>query len=102
MLAQSAIDPAIIDLGDETGRASVAVTIPTATPAGTLVLTVAVPQTGTAIDVPLTITAGHNLGYRSRDQWNRDGGPHSHSVSWHLECHLSENRLPVESSGSTH
>ena len=56
VLAQSAIDPAIIDLGDETGRASVAVTIPTATPAGTLVLTVAVPQTGTAIDVPLTIT----------------------------------------------
>ena len=56
VLARSAIDPAIIDLGDETGRASVAVTIPTATPAGTLVLTVAVPQTGTAIDVPLTIT----------------------------------------------
>ena len=56
VLGQSAIDPAIVDLGDETGRASVAVTIPTATPAGTLMLTVAVPQTGTAIDVPLTIT----------------------------------------------
>ena len=56
VLGQSAIDPAIVDLGDETGRASVAVTIPTATPAGTLMLTVAVPQTGTAIEVPLTIT----------------------------------------------
>ena len=56
VLGQSAIDPSIVDLGDETGRASVAVTIPTATPAGALVLTVAVPQTGTAIDVPLTIT----------------------------------------------
>ena len=56
VLGQTAIDPAIVDLGDETGRASVAVTIPTATPAGTLMLTVAVPQTGTVIDVPLTIT----------------------------------------------
>lgn len=56
VLAQSAIDPTVVDLGDETGRASVPVTIPTATPAGTLVLTVAVPQTGTSIEVPLTIT----------------------------------------------
>ncbi|MFM9919187.1 5'-nucleotidase C-terminal domain-containing protein [Lacisediminihabitans sp. H27-G8] len=56
VLGQSAIDPTVVDLTDETGRASVAVTIPTATPAGTLVLTVAVPQTGTSIDVPLTIT----------------------------------------------
>ncbi|MBC7402557.1 MAG: 5'-nucleotidase C-terminal domain-containing protein [Microbacteriaceae bacterium] len=57
VLGQSTIDPAIVNLGDETGRASVAVTIPSATPPGTLELTVAVPQTGTSINVPLTITA---------------------------------------------
>ncbi len=56
VLGQSAIDPTVVDLTDEVGRASVAVTVPTATPAGTLVLTVAVPQTGTSIEVPLTIT----------------------------------------------
>jgi 5'-nucleotidase len=56
VLGQAAINPTIVDLADETGRASVAVTIPTATPAGTLVLNVAVPQTGTSIDVPLTLT----------------------------------------------
>ncbi|QNE48076.1 bifunctional metallophosphatase/5'-nucleotidase [Glaciihabitans sp. INWT7] len=56
VLGQSAIDPSVVDLTDEVGRASVAVTVPTNTPAGTLVLTVAVPQTGTSIDVPLTIT----------------------------------------------
>ena len=57
VLGQATIDPAIVDTGDETGRASVEVTIPAGTPAGTLVLTVAVPQTGTSIDVPLAITA---------------------------------------------
>jgi 5'-nucleotidase len=56
VLGRATIDPAIVDTRDETGRASVEVTIPAGTPAGTLVLTVAVPQTGTTIDVPLTIT----------------------------------------------
>ncbi|MES2094803.1 MAG: 5'-nucleotidase C-terminal domain-containing protein [Actinomycetota bacterium] len=56
VLGQATIDPAVVDLGDEAGRASVAVTIPTATPAGTLMLTVAVPQNGTSIDVPLAIS----------------------------------------------
>ena len=57
VLGQSTIDPAVVNLGDETGRASVVVTIPSAALPGTLELTVAVPQTGTSIDVPLTITA---------------------------------------------
>ncbi|MCU1425275.1 MAG: ExeM/NucH family extracellular endonuclease, partial [Microbacteriaceae bacterium] len=54
-LGTAPIDPAIVDTTDESGRASVTITIPDATAAGTLVLTVTVPQTGTAIDVPLQV-----------------------------------------------
>ena len=56
-LGRAAIDPAIVDTTDESGRASVAITIPTGTPAGTLVLTVSVPEAGTSIEVPITVTA---------------------------------------------
>ncbi|MGL4340444.1 MAG: ExeM/NucH family extracellular endonuclease [Rhodoglobus sp.] len=56
-LGTADIDPAIVDTTDEGGRASVAVTIPSETPAGTLQLMVTVPETGTAIEVPLEVTA---------------------------------------------
>lgn len=56
-LGSAAIDPAIVSTTDEGGRASVTVTIPAGTPAGTLVLTVSVPEAGTSIDVPVEITA---------------------------------------------
>jgi 5'-nucleotidase len=56
-LASAPIDPAIVDTTDEVGRASVQVTIPAGTPAGPLVLTVSVPETGTSIDVPITVTS---------------------------------------------
>jgi 5'-nucleotidase len=39
------------------GRASVPITIPAGTPAGTLVLTVSVASTGTSIDVPIVVTS---------------------------------------------
>jgi 5'-nucleotidase len=52
-----AIDPTIVDTTDEQGRATVVITIPEGTPAGTLVLTVSVPETGTSIDVPIEITS---------------------------------------------
>ncbi len=55
-LGSAVIDPAIVDTKDEVGRATVTVTIPEGTPAGTLVLTVSVPETGTTIDVPITVT----------------------------------------------
>ena len=56
VLGSAPIDPAIVNLTDEVGRASIDVTIPPGTPTGTLVLTVAVPQTGTSIDVPIIVT----------------------------------------------
>jgi 5'-nucleotidase len=56
-LGRAAIDPTIVDTTDEVGRASVAITIPASTPTGTLVLTVSVPETGTAIDVPVQVVA---------------------------------------------
>lgn len=56
-LGSAAIDPTIVDTTDEVGRATVVVTIPAGTPAGTLVLTVSVPETGTSIDVPITVTS---------------------------------------------
>jgi 5'-nucleotidase len=56
-LGSAAIDPTIVDLTDEVGRASVSFTIPQGTQAGPFPLTVTVPQTGTSIDVPLTVTA---------------------------------------------
>ncbi|GGK93758.1 multifunctional nuclease/2',3'-cyclic-nucleotide 2'-phosphodiesterase/5'-nucleotidase/3'-nucleotidase [Salinibacterium xinjiangense] len=56
-LGRAAIDPAIVDTTDESGRASVAITIPAGTPAGILVLTVSVPEAGTSIEVPITVTA---------------------------------------------
>jgi 5'-nucleotidase len=55
-LGSAPIDPAIVDTTDEVGRASVPVTIPPGTPAGTLVLTVSVASTGTSIDVPIEVT----------------------------------------------
>ena len=55
-LGSATIDPAIVDTTDEVGRASVTVTIPQV-PAGTFALTVAVPDAGTSIDVPITIAA---------------------------------------------
>ena len=55
-LGRAVIDPAIVDTTDEGGRASVAITIPAGTPAGTLVLTVTVPGTGTSFTVPIEIT----------------------------------------------
>jgi 5'-nucleotidase len=57
VLGTGQIDPTIVDTTDEQGRASVTITIPGGTPAGTLMLTIAVPETGTSIDVPLTITS---------------------------------------------
>ena len=56
-LGSSPIDPTIVDTTDEVGRATVTVAIPEGTPAGTLVLTVSVPETGTSVEVPLTVTA---------------------------------------------
>jgi 5'-nucleotidase len=56
-LGTAPIDPTIVDTTDEVGRAVVNVTIPTDAAAGQLLLTVAVPATGTSIDVPLTIAA---------------------------------------------
>jgi 5'-nucleotidase len=56
-LGRAPIDPAIVDTTDEVGRASVGITIPAGTPAGTLVLTVSVPETGTSIDVPIDVVA---------------------------------------------
>ena len=57
MLGEAVIDGAIVDTTDEQGRASVTVTIPTDTAAGTLLLTVSVPATGTSIAVPLEIVS---------------------------------------------
>jgi 5'-nucleotidase len=103
-LGSAVIDPTIVDTTDEVGRATVTVVIPAGTPAGTLVLTVSVPQTGTSIDVPLTVTSnlepitvvkqpsikgnpevGRSLGVNEGKwsvkhpdfsyQWNRDGVP---------------------------
>ena len=54
-LGSAAIDPAIVDTTDEVGRATMTVTIPASTPGGTLLLDVTVPETGTAVVVPLTI-----------------------------------------------
>jgi 5'-nucleotidase len=72
VLGQAAIDPTIVDTTDEVGRASVTVTIP-ADAAGTLVLTVSVPETGTSIDVPVTVTAppvekaeSHTFGFANK------------------------------------
>ena len=56
-LGRAPIDPTIVDTTDEVGRAVVDVMIPANAPAGQLLLTVAVPQTGTSIGVPLTIAA---------------------------------------------
>ncbi|MET4780323.1 5'-nucleotidase C-terminal domain-containing protein [Glaciihabitans sp. UYNi722] len=55
-LGSAVIDPAIVNLTDEVGRASVSVTVPDGTPAGTLKLNVSVPSTGTSIDVPIEVT----------------------------------------------
>ena len=56
-LGSTPIDPTIVDTTDEVGRAAVTVTVPAGTPAGTLLLTVTVPETGTSIDVPIAVTA---------------------------------------------
>jgi len=56
-LGSAPIDPAIVDTTDEQGRATVTITIPEGAAAGTLVLTVSVPENGTAIDVPIQITS---------------------------------------------
>ena len=103
-LGSALIDPSILDTTDEVGRATVTVTIPAGTPAGPLVLTVAVPETGTSIDVTIdatvplqpieVVTAPHITGtgvvgrtlrvtsgeWSVADptlafQWNRDGLP---------------------------
>lgn len=57
VLGEAAIDPAIVDTTDEVGRASVTITIPEGTPGGELLLTVSVPETGTSIDVPITVVS---------------------------------------------
>jgi 5'-nucleotidase len=71
-LGSASIDPTIVDTTDEVGRASVTVTVPSDA-SGTLVLTVSVPETGTTIDVPVTVTAppvekidSHTLGFANR------------------------------------
>ncbi|CAN5287286.1 ExeM/NucH family extracellular endonuclease [soil metagenome] len=56
-LGSAPIDPTIVDTTDESGRASVTVTVPDGTLAGTLVLNVSVPETGTSIDVPIAVTS---------------------------------------------
>ena len=56
-LGSASIDATIIDTTDEVGRASLTVTIPDGTPAGTLVLTVSVPETGTTIDLPIEVVS---------------------------------------------
>lgn len=55
-LGRSAIDPAVVDTTDEVGRASVTITIPEGTQAGTLPLTITVPATGTTATVTLETT----------------------------------------------
>jgi len=56
-LGRSAIDPTIVDTTDEVGRATVQVAVPENAAPGPLLLTVAVPQTGTSIEVPITVAA---------------------------------------------
>jgi len=56
-LGSAAIDPAIVDTTDEVGRATVTFTVPEATPAGPLVLTVTVPGTPTEATVTLEVTS---------------------------------------------
>jgi len=56
-LGSAPIDPTIVDTTDEVGRATVTVTIPEGTPGGTLLLTVAVPETGTSVEVPIVVTS---------------------------------------------
>jgi 5'-nucleotidase len=56
-LGSAVIDPAIVDTTDEVGRASVTVTIPPGTPSGPLLLSIAVPASGSAIDVPIEVTS---------------------------------------------
>jgi len=55
-LGSATIDPTIVDTTDEVGRASVTITIPEGTRAGSLTLTVRVPESGSTIDVPITTT----------------------------------------------
>ena len=55
-LGSVALDPTIVDTTDETGRATVTITIPDAA-SGPLVLTVAVPETGTSIPVTLEVAS---------------------------------------------
>ncbi|MGV8876431.1 MAG: ExeM/NucH family extracellular endonuclease [Rhodoglobus sp.] len=57
VLGSATIDPTIINTTDEQGRATVTITIPDGVASGTLALTVSTPQTGTAIDVPIEVTA---------------------------------------------
>ena len=71
-LASAPIDPTIVDTTDEVGRASVTITVPSDA-SGTLVLTVSVPETGTSIDIPVTVTAppvekidSHTFGFANR------------------------------------
>ena len=71
-LASAPIDPTIVDTTDEVGRASVTITVPSDV-SGTLVLTVSVPETGTSIDIPVTVTAppvekidSHTFGFANR------------------------------------
>ena len=56
-LGTATIDPAIVDLGDEVGRATVTITIPEGTGLGQLPLTITVPETGTTATVTLATTA---------------------------------------------
>lgn len=55
-LGSAPIDPTIIDTTDEVGRASVTITIPAGTRAGTLPLVVTVPESGTTVTVPIATT----------------------------------------------
>ncbi|WP_270366958.1 ExeM/NucH family extracellular endonuclease [Microbacterium algeriense] len=54
VLAQGAVDPAVVDTTDEGGRASLTFTVPSGV-FGEQVLTVAVAGTGTTVQVPFTI-----------------------------------------------
>ncbi|MFB7251448.1 ExeM/NucH family extracellular endonuclease [Microbacterium sp. NPDC056234] len=56
VLASGQIDPAIVDTTDEIGRASLTFTVPEGV-SGEQSLTVAVANTGTTVQVPITITA---------------------------------------------
>ena len=61
-----------MDTTDEVGRASVTITIPAGTPAGRQVLVVRVPETGTAIAIPIMVAAAKTATTTEADV-NRSG-----------------------------